>query len=301
MKFSSISAFVEVARSGSISEAARKLGRSRSQVSTWVSDLELDWGLELFDRSTYRPVLTEEGRRLLSHCKLLITEARYIEQLVCSLNNKDEGQLSVGIDCILPAGFRTELVASFYRQFPTVQFTIKQLTGIEIMNQLRIGDIQIGIGDCILPAKDIQFRIKEAGLCQFVVCCHPDYPLAALEEVSEIDLQSHRVILMTGLKERLDPRFFLEVPDYETVVALTRQGAGYCLCPLEYVKHDLDEGHLVIVNHISAVGRLQVGGYWNKEFLPNETGRFLLDKMSEIWATHISREAQHSSSGYQFL
>lgn len=50
---------------GSFSAAARKLGKSQSTVSTAIANLEIDLGLNLFDRSSRKPMLTEHGRVVL--------------------------------------------------------------------------------------------------------------------------------------------------------------------------------------------------------------------------------------------
>ena len=55
----SLEAFVQAVSLGSFSAAARKLGKSQSTVSEAIARLEIDLGLELFDRSGRQPQLTE--------------------------------------------------------------------------------------------------------------------------------------------------------------------------------------------------------------------------------------------------
>ncbi|NVL29209.1 LysR family transcriptional regulator, partial [Pseudomonas syringae pv. actinidiae] len=45
-----LEAFVQIAALGSFSAAARRLGKSQSTISEAISRLEIDLGLELFDR-----------------------------------------------------------------------------------------------------------------------------------------------------------------------------------------------------------------------------------------------------------
>lgn len=56
-----IQAFVMAAELGSFSAAARQMGKVQSAVSTAIANLEIDAGVELFDRSGRAPVLTEEA------------------------------------------------------------------------------------------------------------------------------------------------------------------------------------------------------------------------------------------------
>ena len=53
--------FVEVARQGGITAAARILGMPTSTVSRWVQELEKRLGVRLLQRTTRRIQLTELG------------------------------------------------------------------------------------------------------------------------------------------------------------------------------------------------------------------------------------------------
>ncbi|ELU07149.1 hypothetical protein CAPTEDRAFT_119712, partial [Capitella teleta] len=63
--FDMLITFVAVAEKGSFSAAARSLGKAQSGVSTTISNLEIDLGVELFDRTHRTPELTPAGRALL--------------------------------------------------------------------------------------------------------------------------------------------------------------------------------------------------------------------------------------------
>lgn len=60
-------AFAEAAQLGSFTAAAKKLGKRQSTVSEAIANLEIDLGVQLFDRSTRSPTLTDAGRALLPH------------------------------------------------------------------------------------------------------------------------------------------------------------------------------------------------------------------------------------------
>ena len=61
MKLDGIAAFVAVAGAGSISEAARRLGLSKSVVSERLAELERSVGATLLHRTTRKLSLTEDG------------------------------------------------------------------------------------------------------------------------------------------------------------------------------------------------------------------------------------------------
>ncbi|EPN54964.1 regulatory protein LysR, partial [Pseudomonas syringae pv. actinidiae ICMP 19096] len=74
-----LEAFVQIAALGSFSAAARRLGKSQSTISEAISRLEIDLGLELFDRSSRQPVLTEAGRVMLGRVDDLARLAAGVE------------------------------------------------------------------------------------------------------------------------------------------------------------------------------------------------------------------------------
>eukprot|EP01037_Dinobryon_pediforme_P027354 gene27354-30218_t len=61
-RLAAIEAFVRVAETKSFSEAAKRLGSSKSAVSRHVSALETELGARLFHRTTRSLTLTEAGR-----------------------------------------------------------------------------------------------------------------------------------------------------------------------------------------------------------------------------------------------
>ena len=56
--------FVRIVETGSMAAAARRLDCTRAQISKQVADLEREFGVRLFERSTRKLALTPEWDRL---------------------------------------------------------------------------------------------------------------------------------------------------------------------------------------------------------------------------------------------
>ena len=97
MKANSLRAFILTAERGSITEAARMMQRPRPQVSNWIADLEVDWGLELFDRTTHKPVLTEQGQQLLDYSKMVLKNMEQLSERAKLLTSQASLSLRLGI------------------------------------------------------------------------------------------------------------------------------------------------------------------------------------------------------------
>ena len=68
-KLKAMHTFVRIAEHGSLTAAARALGASLPAVVRTLAALEAHLGMRLFNRTTRRISLTEEGRRYLASCR----------------------------------------------------------------------------------------------------------------------------------------------------------------------------------------------------------------------------------------
>jgi DNA-binding transcriptional LysR family regulator len=75
MKLDGLAAFVTVANTGSISEAARQLRLSKSAVSERLTELERTLGANLVQRNSRQLAVTEDGLAFLERAKRIVSEA----------------------------------------------------------------------------------------------------------------------------------------------------------------------------------------------------------------------------------
>lgn len=72
--------FVQIAQTGNLSAAARRLGMSQSSLSQILSNLETEMRVELMDRSVRPMEVTTAGRYLVDRAQSLLQEARLTSQ-----------------------------------------------------------------------------------------------------------------------------------------------------------------------------------------------------------------------------
>src|SRR4051812_172845 len=73
-RYSELRAFSAVVETGGFSAAARRLGETQSAVSKAVGALEKRLGVLLFNRSTRRVTLTDQGQRYYERIKPAVDE-----------------------------------------------------------------------------------------------------------------------------------------------------------------------------------------------------------------------------------
>lgn len=110
--------FIAAVDEGSFSAAARKLHRVQSAVSGWVSSLEAQIGVSLFDRSGRYPKLTPEGVLLLADARNIVSGVDTLKARAKLMSSGLEPELSVVIDVFFPMQAITEAAKEFKQRYP---------------------------------------------------------------------------------------------------------------------------------------------------------------------------------------
>ncbi|HSD61860.1 MAG TPA: LysR family transcriptional regulator, partial [Burkholderiales bacterium] len=110
--------FARVAEAKSFTEAARRLGLSKSVVSKLVARLEASLGARLMHRTTRRLSLTEAGAALYEHCARMLAEAEAAELAVSSLRAMPRGVLRVSSPAAFGHLHIAPAIPEFLRRYP---------------------------------------------------------------------------------------------------------------------------------------------------------------------------------------
>jgi DNA-binding transcriptional LysR family regulator len=136
---------VTIADTGSFSAAGRALGRAQSAVSQAIAMIEGRQGVALFDRSGFRPVLTEVGRVLVGQARTVLAAAARFEATAAGMRAGLEPELTIAIDPLAPTAAFIDSLHALRAEFPhlPVSFSTEGLGGAE--RRLRRGDAALAI------------------------------------------------------------------------------------------------------------------------------------------------------------
>ncbi len=95
MKLDGLAAFVTVANTGFISEAARHLRLSKSAVSERLTELERTLGANLVQRNSRQLALTEDGLAFLERAKRIVSEADQAANELAQRRGEIAGKLRI--------------------------------------------------------------------------------------------------------------------------------------------------------------------------------------------------------------
>ncbi|MGV2989685.1 LysR family transcriptional regulator [Vibrio sp. E150_011] len=266
MNINAIRAFVITTELGSISAAAKAMNKGRVQVSQWIANLELDWGIELFDRAGHKPVLTEQGQALLDKASSILRLSEKLESQVEKINGSGTDRIRLGITTFIDPKIVSLLIQELHEIEPGIGIQIDFATCDDLMASDQYDFIishypYSGIG---------QWEFMSVTQRQFVSVCAPGHPIAQLDEVSTEQLSHHLSIAITQQQNESvwgNYKFeLLSVNNLATAKQLVKDGIGWTSIDQDSIKNELNHNQLVIINHREAIQRSKFGlGYRDSE------------------------------------
>ena len=291
---------------GGFSPAARAMNRSQSAVTYSIQKLEDQIGLKLFDRSGYRPTLTEAGHALLPRARRVVDDVSAFRAQVVGMARGIEPEVTLVVDPVFPVAMLLRAMSAFRDQFPEVRTRVyaESLGGGSRLLIERICAISIGIAFTIGGS---QFeRVPLAGIPLTMVAA-PHHPLARLDRAVTIsDMRDHVQLVLTdrsALAGEGDHGVFADhtwrLGDLGTKHAMLVAGFGFGSLPAHMVAADLDAGRLVRIKLQDWDGRadgpiLPMCAGWLAEAPPGPAGRWLVQRLSN---TALHQDAPAGAPG----
>ncbi|MFD4553034.1 LysR family transcriptional regulator [Streptomyces sp. NPDC058469] len=193
--------FLEVARTGSVTEAAHALNVAPSAISRQVAKLESGIGVPLFARHPRGMTLTEAGSRLLAHARRTETESTtLVEEL---RTGRGAEARSVAVAC--SEGFARRLVpraiADFRRAHPDVAFRVDVVARQEATRRVVEGLADVAVTYTMGPQHDV--RVECAVVVPVAAIVPLGHELAGRDRIGLADLCAYPLALASpGTSQR---------------------------------------------------------------------------------------------------
>jgi len=245
--------FVRVVREGSFSAAARVLELTPSAVSKQIGRLEDRLTVRLFNRTTRRLSLTEEGAAFYERASRILADLEDAAESVSSLKAVPRGRLRVtlptafGILHLLPA------LPDFMARHPEVTLEID--LNDRFVNMIEEGfDLALRVGDL----EDSSLIGRRLAANRRVLAAAPGYLTGRAAPQRPADLAAHDCLIYTYRAQRHDWHL-VDENGKECVVSVTGKietnnpmmlreaalsGLGVVLLPLWIIGPDLKAGRL---------------------------------------------------------
>lgn len=189
--------FVTVARQGSFAGAAQALGMSAAYISKRIGVLEAALGVRLFQRTTRRVVITEDGAQAFERAQAILASLDELIEESAERRRAPSGQLRVcssfgfGRQVVAPA------IARLARAYPALQIRFEVFD--RLVDPVAEGfDLDVRIGDEIAP----QLIARRLMVNHRILCAAPAYLAQHGTPRTLQDLAGHQCLV---IKERDHP------------------------------------------------------------------------------------------------
>ncbi|VVD59297.1 LysR family transcriptional regulator [Pandoraea iniqua] len=136
-----------VVDSGSMAEAARRIGVTPAAIAQQVQALERELGVPLLVRAGRTVIPTEAGHRVIEKARALVREAAELKAV--ALTDEPSGELRIGTITTALLSLLPDVLANFSTAFPQAKVLIRAGTSMELYETLQRGDLDVAI--CLHP------------------------------------------------------------------------------------------------------------------------------------------------------
>ena len=244
---------VAAVETGSFTAAGERQGISKALVSKYVGEVESRLGVRLFNRSTRRLSLTEEGQRYYDQAVPLLEEFSVMVDNVTGAQSAPRGLLRVSVPQTFGEMSLSPLIPKFLEAYPDLSLDL-QLSdrmidmleeGIDVV--IRIG----GVDDSSLIARHIK-------TLPLTLCASPEYIAQHGEPFSAEDITQHTCIIDSNF--RIGKQWPIVDPEGQTtsievssnvavnspraVKEIAIAGGGIGMIPRFIIESELQKGEL---------------------------------------------------------
>ena len=145
-RLTEMEAFATVVDQGGFTDAAKKMGISKSAVSKHVSSLEARLGARLLNRTTRRVSPTEIGLAYYDRARRVLNDAGEADALVTSMQSAPSGLLRISVATDFGVNHLSPVLGDFLSEFPDI--TVNMVLNNRYVELISEGfDMAIRIGE----------------------------------------------------------------------------------------------------------------------------------------------------------
>lgn len=273
-----LTAFVEAASQGSFSAAARQLGKRQSTISEAIANLEIEYGVQLFDRTHHTPHLTHAGRILLQHAQRVLLANDSLSRCASELAQGRQLEMTIAISDIYQADGFTRMMALVHQRTPELALECLIAEDADVVWSVEQGRAHIGLLAAMAsyPAHIRHFTLEETSEVVLVVA--PGHALARLKHVRAADLAHHRELRIQSFeKSNVQPRSNAcwSTSHYLVLLEMVLAGYGWARLP-KWLVENYAPGRLHELGVPGWPKHIAIDAIWSSRYAVGSVSAWLL-------------------------
>ena len=297
LKLKQLRLLVAVGKYGNIQYAARELNVSQPSATKMIQELELDFEVQLFERTNRGVVPTAYGEALIRHGKLIFAQISNAAQELDDLNEGSSGRVVIGTLLAASSNLLPRAIEQVLQERPRHAIKVVEGTNEVLTPELRSGEIDIIAGR--LSSHRYRDELTQEKLFdeRILLVVGPEHPLANRNGLNFDDLREFGWILPpveTTLRRQLDqffmrqdqyhPPFSLESVSYLTNRSLLRARDYIGLMPSHVAAQDVAVGLLAQLDLTLPFGNGPVGVSYRRDGNLSPAGEAMLQAIRKAAA-----------------
>jgi len=246
--------FYWAVKTGSLTQAAKKLYLTQPSVSHAIKQLEDRFGMKLLYRNAKGVSLTQEGEVLYAYIEQSMILIMRAEEKMAALKNLESGELRIGGSDSLFKHILLPILETFHARYPGIKLHLHHGTTPDVITFLKEGRIDLGV--VRMPIVDPQLEVRESFQLQdcFVAGAHfadlkdqvlsleelLEHPIILFSRNSRARMAITEVFHRYGLSLKPD----IEVGSVDLLIEFARRGLGISYITREFVANELETGAL---------------------------------------------------------
>ncbi len=235
MGFRQYKAFYSCVETGSLTEAAKRMGCTQSAISHLLKELEEETGFAVLIRNKGGVRLTEKGSGLFTVIKDLMRSETAVQERIKELS-EPASTIRVGAFTSVAVHWLPSLMKGYEEKNRDVKFVIKGGGYKEIADAVKKGKIDVGFVGLPIDGKCIQIPLCEDKLLAVLPKNHLSsgaFPIENFQRervitlTEDTDWDSRRVFAQAGI----EPNIQYKSSDDYAMIAMVEQGMGICVMP----------------------------------------------------------------------
>jgi len=232
--------FIEICQTGNFTRAAENLFVAQPSVTAAIRKLEAELGVQLFERTNKKVVLTREGQALLRHAEKIRQQTEELFREMNDLRSLDSGEISCGVPPMIGAYLFPFLYTAFKAIYPNITLQVSEQGSLSTIRDIENGILEMGI--VILPPdRRENLHIIPITQEEILLCLSPDHHLSKLGKESRIPFAAlkdeafilrkegsyHReIVLKECARWGFEPRVVFASNQIDTIKSLIKTNVG---------------------------------------------------------------------------
>ncbi|MGC1308684.1 MAG: LysR family transcriptional regulator [Phormidesmis sp.] len=254
VKLSQLRSLIEVAETGSFSEAALQLDVSQSTISHSIATLEDALGVVLVHRGRQGASLTPVGSVICAQAQAVLGLVDKMGLEATRARGTEGGLVRIAAFRSLASEILPGAIAHLHEHHPTIQITITEFDGLQaLIHAVTEGQADLSMADLLQGSQFETFKIMDD---PFIALLPPNRPDIHSQLTWE-DLRKHPLItsssdcckIIAAYLQAAQPPIPVDylISNDSTAVGMTRQGLGITLLPklaAQPIPQDVRTAHL---------------------------------------------------------